>query len=867
MSNPQTQPPTLSSYLEATWSLITHGKTEATLSLLKSVLPKSHVIFTDPKNVSYNFVVGNQAGDADTCISSILLGYILQLEQLDKETSSSSLSVINIPVLSFSFKDLRLKPDTLILLAMAEIETNDGNTKLLHLDNPLIISQLTADDDFTLKPFTITLTDHNCFCPSNSVFPNESLQNVLSKVVLILDHHEELSPLAHPHLSDTNKDRFVVSPLGSCCTLVYERMMKISVLSILDVSTKAKLFALLLGVILLDTNNLSVESGKTTERDQVAVDELMNISNWEDEGEKIIIPVGLPVVNSLPDTTTFSSLLRDARFSKTFWGSLTCMEMIGLDYKLFKLNGNKGNVSFSSILIPVKQFLSTIETNDDVSNIKTFLKQEKSDILVVMSMVVEEGKSPRREILLLGGDGEPNATLNELGLFLVNSKREAGDFNIVEVENLMAKSIGGRVFNQGNIKGSRKQVAPGVISFLDSLTEQPLHLQLFGPSPSPGLSQSISLMERDLNSLELDPSLSANVDVYGDFNKSSKESYLRLFEQEVAENLGKEDGVFMPSGVMAQCIALLIHNSKDGKEKEDSLFVCHKTSHLLVYEQESYSHLLRIKPRIVDTDSPMSFQDVKPMVDQIQQDGSNGMVILEHPHRELGGEMNSFDDLCRISKLCKESEIPFHLDGARIWEAAGANDGAHSVKDIANLFDSCYVSFYKGLGGIAGAMLLGTPEFCAQARVWLRRFGGNLYTLFPYTVPAWAGFRAKHMQQGSLAVPLSFPEKANKMKRVVRLLSESPCGKLMKFKPPLPEVSLVHVYIHANREECEKAKAKVFAETNVYVYSRLRTGEDDPIQYFEWNMGDVNGRIDDSVYVDCWERFVCAVQENRKGTN
>ena len=104
------------------------------------------------------------------------------------------------------------------------------------------------------------------------------------------------------------------------------------------------------------------------------------------------------------------------------------------------------------------------------------------------------------------------------------------------------------------------------------------------------------------------------------------------------------------------------------------------------------------------------------------------------------------------------------------------------------------------------------------------------------------------------------------MKRVARLLTEA-CGKLMKFNPPLPEVSLVHVYIHASREECEKAKVQVFAEKNVNVYSRLRGGEDDPVQYFEWNMGDVNGRIDDSVFVDCWESFFGFVEEIRRERN
>ena len=69
------------------------------------------------------------------------------------------------------------------------------------------------------------------------------------------------------------------------------------------------------------------------------------------------------------------------------------------------------------------------------------------------------------------------------------------------------------------------------------------------------------------------------IDVYGDFDKSLEESYLRRFEHEVCTLFGKEDAVFMPSGVMAQSIALKIHSEKSKCTK----FACHETSHLLLW--------------------------------------------------------------------------------------------------------------------------------------------------------------------------------------------------------------------------------------------------------------------------------------------
>src|SRR5204863_334572 len=86
-------------------------------------------------------------------------------------------------------------------------------------------------------------------------------------------------------------------------------------------------------------------------------------------------------------------------------------------------------------------------------------------------------------------------------------------------------------------------------------------------------------------------------------------------------------------------------------------------------------------------------------------------------------------------------DVMFHLDGARLWEAAAGYE--RSPGDIAALFDSVYVSFYKGLGGVAGSMLAGPADFIAEARVWLRRHGGNLVHMYPYVIAARAGLRRR----------------------------------------------------------------------------------------------------------------------------
>lgn len=239
-------------------------------------------------------------------------------------------------------------------------------------------------------------------------------------------------------------------------------------------------------------------------------------------------------------------------------------------------------------------------------------------------------------------------------------------------------------------------------------------------------------------------------DVYGDNSGTPNTSSLRTFEAEVAAFLGKEDAVFLPSGVMAQNIVLAI--SRQGGR---NVFLCHHTSHLLLHEHDAYREILDMECWAVGAEEKhlkirdaMRFEQVVSTVHaQITAAGHGkaataisatlpGVLIVECPHREVGGKMTSIEDIEAMSRWCKEHHVHFHMDGARLWEAL-----ATYPPSITELFDSLYVSFYKGLGGLAGAMLVGTHSYIEQARVWSRRFGGNLFTLLPYHVAAWQGFR------------------------------------------------------------------------------------------------------------------------------
>ncbi|WP_312095883.1 aminotransferase class I/II-fold pyridoxal phosphate-dependent enzyme [Niallia sp.] len=197
------------------------------------------------------------------------------------------------------------------------------------------------------------------------------------------------------------------------------------------------------------------------------------------------------------------------------------------------------------------------------------------------------------------------------------------------------------------------------------------------------------------------------------------------FQQKMANLLGKEAAVFFPSGTMAQQIALRIWCD----EKDLGKVAYHPLSHLEIHEQDGLKKLHKIETVLLaDETRVIELEDIKQM--------ENGVacVLLELPQREIGGQLPSFATLEEISHYCKEQGIKLHLDGARLLEVLPYYQ--KTAAEVCALFDSVYMSFYKGIGGIAGAILAGSEEFTSQSKVWKRRYGGDLISLYPYILSA-----------------------------------------------------------------------------------------------------------------------------------
>ena len=217
-----------------------------------------------------------------------------------------------------------------------------------------------------------------------------------------------------------------------------------------------------------------------------------------------------------------------------------------------------------------------------------------------------------------------------------------------------------------------------------------------------------------------------------DLDRYGEDGEVAALEREVAALLGTDAAVFMPSGIMAQQAAL---RSWADRSSTDAIAV-HGLSHLVVHELDALPELhgLRLQ-RLTSEPRQPTVEDLDALA------GPLAAVTLELPLRDAGYLLPTWDELVAFSEACRQRGVPLHLDGARLWESA--EHLGHSYAEIAALADSVYVSFYKGLGGMAGAAIAGPADLVADARRWQRRHGGTLFVLLPYAVGARDGLRRR----------------------------------------------------------------------------------------------------------------------------
>jgi threonine aldolase len=191
-------------------------------------------------------------------------------------------------------------------------------------------------------------------------------------------------------------------------------------------------------------------------------------------------------------------------------------------------------------------------------------------------------------------------------------------------------------------------------------------------------------------------------------------------EEYAAHLFGMEKAIFCPSGTMTNQIAIKCH-TQPGDE-----VICDELSHVYQYEGGGIAFNSGASVKLLQGDrgritASLVEQNIQP--DDIHRPVSS-LVVVENTSNRGGGSCYDFSELEKIGKLCKEKNLAFHIDGARLFNAIVAKK--ETAQQYGQLFDSISICLSKGLGAPVGSLLLGKKDFIKKARRVRKAFGGGM---------------------------------------------------------------------------------------------------------------------------------------------
>jgi len=286
-------------------------------------------------------------------------------------------------------------------------------------------------------------------------------------------------------------------------------------------------------------------------------------------------------------------------------------------------------------------------------------------------------------------------------------------------------------------------------------------------------------------------------------------------ESEICALLGKPAAVLMPTGTMAQQVAMRVHAEHTGRD----VLLWHPTCHLQLHEDQAVSRLHGLHPRPVgDAHCLLTIDDLEGVAEYA------AVLLIELPQREIGGQLPDWDDLVAQTELARSHGTALHLDGARLLECLPHYD--KTAAEVAGLFDSVYLSLYKGLGGFAGAVLAGDTQLVAEAREWRHRHGGNMFAMWPVAASGLAGLHRR----------------GPRMPRYVAHAREI-CAELSTIDgvtvvPDPPVTNMAHVYMRVDRGALRTALRSLAEEEKTWTWSWVATTDLPDHVYVELTVGD-----------------------------
>ena len=203
-------------------------------------------------------------------------------------------------------------------------------------------------------------------------------------------------------------------------------------------------------------------------------------------------------------------------------------------------------------------------------------------------------------------------------------------------------------------------------------------------------------------------------DVYGE------DPTVNLLEKRAAEIFGREAALFVPTGTMGNQIAIRLH-TEPGQE-----VICEARSHILDWEMATTAVFSGCLVRAVPTTTgTLAWRDIEPAIfERGSFRAATGLIEIENTANLAGGICTRVDVLEDIWHEAKKRNLPTHLDGARIFNAATALET--DVKALTRGFDTVMFCLSKGLCAPVGSMLVGSAELMDRARIYRKALGGGM---------------------------------------------------------------------------------------------------------------------------------------------
>jgi threonine aldolase len=204
-------------------------------------------------------------------------------------------------------------------------------------------------------------------------------------------------------------------------------------------------------------------------------------------------------------------------------------------------------------------------------------------------------------------------------------------------------------------------------------------------------------------------------DVYGE------DPTINRLEEMSASMMGKEAGLFVPSGTMGNLAAILAHCGRG-----DEAILGH-LSHTFLFEAGGAAALGGVSSHLL-TNQPDGTLNLYEIDGAVRSDDPHfpisRLVVLENTHNRCGGVALTVEYTTAVAELAHRRGLKFHLDGARIFNAAAVIEA--DAKDLAAPTDSITFCLSKGLGAPVGSVLCGTAEFISRARRMRKQLGGGM---------------------------------------------------------------------------------------------------------------------------------------------